>query len=312
MTKWMRTWSFPILSMVLLGLVVIVFAAVSHGGTRSERNMEPIYIFGDAGFTNNPAVVGGTGTSADPYLIEGWTIRTPDADYGIYIDHTTSHFVIRDCAVEHTRSVGIYLNSASNGRIEGCTVRRNGVGIYLLHSCDNILRGNRIVENDYGLVLTAHSCRNIGIDNLWGENGLDVLDRGRDNRFGLSDEGTPLPAPSAEEEPLVVTGEVSAGGADVQTESITEPEEGPSLVASEEAAGDDPVSSDGIPPLLLETTVQTAPCTLSSDMEIETMQTGSELVQTPSAVLDLPCLQTVSEMIVAPCAVQTDSAGTSE
>ena len=305
MVKWMKR------GMLLLGLAAVLFAAASHGGARSDRTIEPIYIFGDAGFVNAPAVVGGTGIAADPYLIEGWTIRTPDADYGIYIDHTMSHFVIRDCAVEHTRSVGIYLNSVSNGRIEDCIVRRNGVGIYLLHSCDNILRGNRIIENDYGLVLTAHSCRNLGSDNLWGENGLDVLDRGRDNRFGLSDEGTPLPAPSTEGEPSETIEEIPASEVDVQTESLAgEGEEEPPAV-SEKGAAEDGSVSEATPPPPIETTVQTAPCVLSLDVEIEPVQTGPEIVQTPSAVLDPPCLQTVSE-IAAPCAVQTNSAGTSE
>jgi parallel beta-helix repeat protein len=271
-----------------VGLLAVVFASASHGGIRGDVATEPIYIFGDAGFANAPAVVGGTGTAADPYLIEGWTISTPEADYGIYIDHTASHFVIRDCTVEHTRSIGIYLNSVTNGRIEACILRRNGVGIYLLHSSDNVLKGNRIVENDYGLVMAAHSCRNVGTDNLWEENGLDVLDRGRDNRFGLSAEEGP---PSAETE------ETPASAAVVQTVSVTvEREEEPVEEIS-------PPSIEALP-LPAEAALQTAPCVLSPDAELET-------VQTPSETLYLPCIQTASE-IVTPAAVQTGSGGASE
>ena len=278
-------------------LLILVTASASHGGTRAESiSSEPIYIFGDTGFVNAPAVVGGTGTTEDPYLIEGWTISTPEADYGIYIDHTTSHFVIRDCTVEHTRSVGIYLNSVTNGRIEACTLRRNGVGIYLLHSYDNILKGNRIVENDYGLVMTAHSYWNIGTNNLWKENGLDVLDRGRDNRFGLSDEARSSSTETTETPASVQTAPVAVERGEEPPLVLEEP--------GEEDSFPKEIPHPSIEAISAEAAGQTAPCVLSPNVEWE-------MPQTPSAALDLSDIQTTSE-VVAPTAVQTASERASE
>ena len=108
-----------------------------------------------------------------------------------------------------------------------------------------------------------------------------------------------------------MAGEVPVSGVDVQTESLIVEGEGEPSPVSEEGSTEDGSASEEIPPPLSETTVQTVSCTLFPGAEIETVQTGSEIVQTPSAVIDPPCLQTVSE-IVAPCAVQTDSEGASE
>ena len=289
MVRGARMWPWGRLGVLafFLGLLGLVAVATSYGGNRADNvSTEPIYIFGDAGFVNAPAVIGGTGTAENPYLIQGWTISTPEADYGIYIDHTTSHFVVRDCTVEHTRSVGIYLNSVRNGHIEDCTVRRNGVGIYLLHACDNILKGNRIVENAYGVVMTAHSCRNIGVDNLWEENGLDVLDRGRDNRFGLSDSKSPLTPPSVVE---VAPPETTPA---VEEEEALFPASEPSEGEKEDETGEEIVSGEAFQPLNYG---------ISTD----------EAIQTPSEILYLPYVQTPSEL-VEPSAVQTGSEEASE
>ncbi len=78
----------------------------------------PIYINGDAGFTNASGVTWGSGTQADPYIIDGWEISTM-ADYGINIYGTTLCFEIRDCYLHgfNTTYSGIFLEGAGNGSV---------------------------------------------------------------------------------------------------------------------------------------------------------------------------------------------------
>lgn len=61
-------------------------------------NTGPISIIGDAGFSESGAVVSGSGTESDPYIIEGWVINAESSD-GILIKDTGAHFLIRNCTV---------------------------------------------------------------------------------------------------------------------------------------------------------------------------------------------------------------------
>ena len=89
-----------------------------------------IQIKGDKDFTAANGVVKGSGTSSDPYIIEGWTIDasnisdTSYIDHGIYVYDTSKYFVIRNCRVENATGYGngISLFSVSNGRIENITI----------------------------------------------------------------------------------------------------------------------------------------------------------------------------------------------
>ena len=84
------------------GILAAVLLCVLGAGITLAQGWAPrgpIYIFGDEGFTWENGVIGGSGTPDDPYIIEGWVIDTLGYDYGIYIDHTTAHFVLRDCIV---------------------------------------------------------------------------------------------------------------------------------------------------------------------------------------------------------------------
>jgi len=99
--------------------VVLVGGQVGGGGFVWWGNREPIYIYGNDDFTVENGVMSGSGTADDPYIIEGWRIDSPRAEYGIYVDHTTVHFVIRDCVIERPRLAGIYFNTVRNSRVEG-------------------------------------------------------------------------------------------------------------------------------------------------------------------------------------------------
>jgi parallel beta-helix repeat protein len=91
-------------------------------------NHSPIYINGNAEFTPENGVTGGTGTTEDPYRIENWTIVDDDsAPQGIFINNTDAHFVIRNCTISgfhHSDEFrdGILLLNVQHGTIDAtCT-----------------------------------------------------------------------------------------------------------------------------------------------------------------------------------------------
>lgn len=179
--------------MVYLGAAVILLASVAlMGGSAGDgflwhHDRGPIYIYGDTGFTAANGVIGGAGSANDPYVIEGWqiSISYPYTDYGIYIDHTTRHFVIRNCSVEGARDAAIRFNTVENGRIEQCLLVGSGTGIELENARYNVIIGNMIRNNLYGVAMLFGAMSNITTDNSFIDNGLGALDRERANAWLL-------------------------------------------------------------------------------------------------------------------------------
>jgi len=163
--------------------VVLVGGQVGSDGFLWWGNHEPIYIYGDDDFTVRNGVMSGAGTAADPYIIEGWRIDSPKADYGIYIDHTTAHFVIRDCVIESTRLAGIYLNTVKNGRVEYTQVGLSDTAVHLLDSSENVFTMNVIAQSKYGIVMAAYSRENVIYNNSFYDNGLNGHDPNQRNRW---------------------------------------------------------------------------------------------------------------------------------
>ncbi len=165
--------------------VVLVGGQVGSGGFLWWGNHEPIYIYGNDAFTVENGVFSGSGTPEDPYIIEGWRIDHPDADYGIYIDHTTAHFIIRDCVIEGTTQAGIYFNTVENGCIKDTQIGLSDTAVYLLSSKNNVLQRNVIAECKVGVVMGAYSRENIVTGNTFLDNGLNGHDPHRRNAWTL-------------------------------------------------------------------------------------------------------------------------------
>lgn len=135
-------------------LLLVALATGAAALSQGWAGRGPIYIYGDAQFTWENGVIKGAGTPEDPYVIEGWIIDTRGHDYGIYIDGTRAHFVIRDCQIRYPlEKAGIMFSNVHNGRIEGTAVFGGRVGIHLLVSSNNVITGNAIGYCDYGIVL---------------------------------------------------------------------------------------------------------------------------------------------------------------
>jgi len=165
---------------VAASLVTVRFENVSPRNDLSERRVaisyvvhDPILIEGNTGFTNESGVVWGSGTSSDPYVIEGWEIGWFPS-IGIGIRNASAHFVIQDCYVHHGASgVGnysaIFLYSCSNGTIRDCRCSNDHLGIVFGFSNNCSLASNNCSNNHNGILL-ADSRDNILANNTCSSN----------------------------------------------------------------------------------------------------------------------------------------------
>ncbi len=209
---------------VLLAVVLVAPASGQSGTeTRCWQDRETIYIYGNDGFDCADGVISGCGSAESPYVIEGWRIIAIGADFGINIENTSRHFVIRNCVIEGASGAAIRLLNASNGSIEGCLLLRNERGVLLENSHYNGIVGNLIAENRTGVamslgsrentitrnsfVLNARSAHDPGGRNLWYcgliGNYWSDYEGADENCDGIGD--TPYRSPVVDRYPLVVS-----------------------------------------------------------------------------------------------------------
>ena len=332
----------------LMILIVVLSTGLAGGQVRriegrglgqfiGTGNHEPIYIYGDCDFTPANGVVGGSGTCADPFIIEGWRIDGPRADYGIYVDHTCAHFVIRDCVIERSQIAGVYLNSVRNGVVEDVDIALSDTGVYLLNSDGNIVRDSSISDCLIGVEMAAFSDGNLIAGNSFVDNGLHALDpmggncwceQGRGNYWsdffgcdcdgdGIFDApnyryGDPCPLVEPPPEPTPVTTcsvEPAETPSSEPADAVAVGEEEPIEVSTPESDGQTPSEAPGV-----EET-QTVPEIVEPEEEQTVSETVEEVsvsedlegdVQTPSVEPTSEVTQTASDMAV-PGDVQTSS-----
>ena len=176
------------IALVAALLVIGAISVVLMGGKASNSYLwwgkhAPIYIGSDSEFTGENGVISGSGTQADPYVISGWSISAANADYGIYIDHTTRYFTIKNCVIERARNAGIYLNSVINGKIDGCELNLNGIGIHLLDTRGITITKTVLADNRYGVVADADARDNVVFDCSFIRNGISGRDIPRKNKW---------------------------------------------------------------------------------------------------------------------------------
>lgn len=113
-------------------LIQTIFAELAYEDS-SLKVHEPISIVGNSMLSGESGVVRGSGSETDPYVIEGWTIRTVSGT-GISINDTDVHLTLRNIRVindgaEESAAVGILLTNASNVEVESCFVYSFSCGI---------------------------------------------------------------------------------------------------------------------------------------------------------------------------------------
>ena len=158
---------------------------------------DPIYINGNDDFTSENGVTGGSGTSNDPFVIEGWDIDVSSVD-GITIRNVSVYFTIRNCCVHDggINNDGLVFINVTNGVIENTVIAGNRNGIMFRtqytgkeNSEDNIIRYNNITSNtDDGIHFEHtgwgyHSNNIISNNNLLGNNRGIYLIMSADNQI---------------------------------------------------------------------------------------------------------------------------------
>lgn len=135
-----------------------------------------IRIFNDTELSSK--AVGGFGTLEEPYILEGWNITHP-VDTAIRIEHTTKHFIIRNCWIKTSElGWGIWLYNISANT---ATVRNNYAiggpsGIYA-HSASNITVESNTCYNNIYNGISIRECIGAKIENntcYLNRNGIDI------------------------------------------------------------------------------------------------------------------------------------------
>lgn len=144
---------------VFLIPVLLIFAALSLSNSTYMKAQitftahDPICIRGDTGFTAENGITKGSGTSEDPYVIDGWEIQVGTAEYGIYIEKTTTYFAIRSCKiVGEGKAAGIYIKNVTNGTVIDCDITKNNGGIKIKEGKAIEIAENNLESNYYGII----------------------------------------------------------------------------------------------------------------------------------------------------------------
>jgi parallel beta-helix repeat protein len=121
--------------------------SISHQNVSAYTPHAPIDIMNNAEFTAANGVTGGSGSSLDPYVIEGWEITASTAD-GIRLYTTSAWVIIRDVYVRDggTSFDGIRLWGSYNIRIENCTITTSLHGVRIDFSTADMVN-NTITSN---------------------------------------------------------------------------------------------------------------------------------------------------------------------
>lgn len=121
----------------------------------------------------------GSGTSEDPFIIEGLNITTY-SDCGIYITSTTKYFIIRNCYI-NANEQSIYLKNIAKGtgNVENnfCSNSQigNGVGIEVENSENLIVTNNICTDNDYYGILVSNSNNSTLKNNTCSRNRVGII-----------------------------------------------------------------------------------------------------------------------------------------
>ncbi len=151
------------LLLILLIITLSIYASNINVQISAEENKyrpislelsthDPITITSDSNFTDYGFL--GTGTSEDPYLIEGYNIITTSTS-SIHITDTTKYFIIRNCYVDANNN-GIYIRFAADGTatvINNTCSNNGGTGISLFFSGSSTVVNNTCSYNDWGIYL---------------------------------------------------------------------------------------------------------------------------------------------------------------
>ena len=98
----------------------------------------------------------GSGTEADPYIIEGYEIN--GGSYCINVQSTRAYFIIRDCVLRtsyaSTNYAPVRFFNVSNGKIRDCVINSVGNGIRFDNTSDCRVARSHIIAEDDGVTIS--------------------------------------------------------------------------------------------------------------------------------------------------------------
>ena len=108
----------------------------------------------------------GSGTEADPYIIENLEIDA-SSDDGINIMNTDAYLIINGCTIENglNQYEGISMDNSSHVTITNNQLIDNNIGIQLWKTSNNTISGNNCSSNTFGIKLSLSNNNTITENN---------------------------------------------------------------------------------------------------------------------------------------------------
>ncbi len=132
-----------LLTFVLSGTITKKTEASKPYAQLNYSSRQPITIESNVHFDAAHGVTGGSGTEAEPWIIEGWDINGADNYHCISIKDATDHFIIRNCYIHDSDATGIRIQSVQNANISNNIINmNNGYGIWVYNSINNTISNN--------------------------------------------------------------------------------------------------------------------------------------------------------------------------
>ena len=135
-------------------IILFQSSTITQGTSQSLVPHDRIVIDSNEDFINYSFT--GSGTSNDPFIIEGYNITSSDGNM-ISISGTTDYFIIRKNHLDGLRSAwgGIVFTDVENGRIENNTIINFvSQAIFLVFdSQNNIIINNTLDRNNNGIII---------------------------------------------------------------------------------------------------------------------------------------------------------------
>ena len=173
-----------IVSASLLAVLIVVsslFLYAPHVGASTLVQRGYIVINGNTGFTAANGVIGGTGTSADPYIMSGWNVVSSSPNQVcIEIDNTTAFFTVENVSSDCPNyggaafaSIAFELHGVSNGMIKSSYLGGNWESGEIVSSTNVTLSNNTLpggagsalaISGDVGVTLANNQIGgNVGV-----------------------------------------------------------------------------------------------------------------------------------------------------
>lgn len=157
-----------ILSFTLKTINEKMMSFVEVKAITAYEGRDPINILNNSAFGSGGYNFPGSGTSTNPYLIEGYNITDGSSEL-IHIVNTSVYFEVRDCyfdGLDNTNYANILLDNVTHGTIINNTLTNTYTGILLSsNSTDNLCRDNMINFCSYDGIFVEDSNDNVFLNN---------------------------------------------------------------------------------------------------------------------------------------------------